>query len=453
MSRKTVLYICHNHPSVRPGGAENYAYELFSSFDECDAYDSVFLAKGGPPVGYSGRQHEGTLIAPVGVRPDDYFIYTDGYAFDWLNGSVTDKDFYSHHLANFLLAVQPDVVHVQHSSFLGYDMLRAIRNTLPDAAIVYTLHEYMPICHRDGQMLRTRGNEPCLDASPRRCHECFPEITPQQFFLRKKFIQSHLALVDRFIAPSQFLIERYVDWGIPRERILFEENGRSMPPRVDTQPRPQRDRFGFFGQVSAYKGLDVLLDAFRLLAERRAPVGRAVLPTLFADPNSSVAMGPQPHLFVHGANLELQSGDYQERIRALLSATQGYVTSIGRYEARQLPALMAAIDWVVIPSIWWENSPLVIQEAFAHGRPIICSDIGGMAEKVVSGLHGLHFRAGDSRELADVIDRAASSPTLWDSLHRRLPAIHSMDAHRDRLVEVYDELVDARAARELSRAG
>ena len=61
---------------------------------------------------------------------------------------------------------------------------------------------------------------------------------------------------------------------------------------------------------------------------------------------------------------------------------------------------MARIDWVVVPSIWWENGPLVILEAFQHGRPVICSDIGGMSEKVTDGVNGLHFRRGDPRDLA-----------------------------------------------------
>lgn len=448
IKKKTVLYICHNHPSVRPGGAENYAHELFTSFDDSDEYDAVFLAKGGPPVGYSGRHHEGTLIAPVGQRPDDYFIYTDGYTFDWLNGSITDKNFYTHHLANFLAAVRPDVVHVQHSSFLGYDLLRAIRNTLPQAAIVYTLHEYMPICHRDGQMLRTLQNEPCLEASPRRCHECFPDITPQQFFLRKKFIQSHLSCVDRFITPSKFLLERYVDWGIPRDRITFEENGRTMPAVAAETPRAHRNRFAFFGQVSAYKGLDTLLDSFRKLAKRRQSDSPSrLLPILTSSRESEAA--PKPHLYVHGANLDLQSGDYQKRIAALFAETSADVTSVGRYEPRQLPSLMAAVDWVVIPSIWWENSPLVIQEAFYHGRPIICSDIGGMAEKVRNGVDGLHFRARDARDLADVIDRAASTPGLWESLRQQLPVVHAMKDHRAQLIEIYDELLAANRTSEL----
>ena len=75
-------------------------------------------------------------------------------------------------------------------------------------------------------------NELCLEASPRRCHECFPEISPQEFFLRKRFIQSHFEHVDLFLAPSRFLLERYVDWGIPREKIRFEDYGRRPAPRV-----------------------------------------------------------------------------------------------------------------------------------------------------------------------------------------------------------------------------
>jgi glycosyltransferase involved in cell wall biosynthesis len=105
---------------------------------------------------------------------------------------------------------------------------------------------------------------------------------------------------------------------------------------------------------------------------------------------------------------------------------------------------MAAIDWVVVPSIWWENSPLVIQEAFAHGRPVICSDIGGMAEKVTHGVNGLHFRAGDPRSLADVIRRAVEDPGLWDDLRAGIPAPYEMDRHVPRMTSLYRELLEAR---------
>ena len=111
-------------------------------------------------------------------------------------------------------------------------------------------------------MVRTFGNkELCREESPRRCHECFPQISPQTFFMRKRFIQSHLALVDHFIAPSDYVRDRYVDWGIPADKISVEPQGmvpvtRPVPEEPETRPR---NRFAFFGQLNPYKGADVLL--------------------------------------------------------------------------------------------------------------------------------------------------------------------------------------------------
>jgi len=99
------------------------------------------------------------------------------------------------------------------------------------------------------------------------------------------------------------------------------------------------------------------------------------------------------------------------------------------------------VDWVVVPSVWWENSPLVIQEAFQQGRPVICSDIGGMAEKVTDGVNGLHFTAGDAMSLAEAIKRATTTPGLWDSLREGVPAIYPMDDHVRELDRIYGSLI------------
>ena len=101
---------------------------------------------------------------------------------------------------------------------------------------------------------------------------------------------------------------------------------------------------------------------------------------------------------------------------------------------------MEHADWIVVPSIWWENSPLVIQEAFMHGRPVICSDIGGMAEKVRDGVDGLHFRANDARSLAATIQRAAGTPGLWEKLRQGIRPVYAMQEHVARLTTLYDHL-------------
>lgn len=426
---KKVLYVLHNHPSVMPGGAETYALELYRAMRDSGSCDTILLARTGPPVSRTGRVHEGTLLEPVGEDPGQYFIHTDIEEYDWFFSTSTNKSVYTRFYRDFLRAFKPDVVHFQHTLFLGYDILRETRRTLPDAAIVYTLHEYLPICNNNGQLYRTTG-ELCAGASPRRCHECFPEISPQQFFLRERFIKSHLGVVDKFIAPSHFLRERYIDWGIAPERIEFEENGRpQMIPLPERRSAKARTRIGYFGQFTAFKGADVLLSAMSILAERRRSA---------SDQPTDL---PRPVLRLHGANIQHQPTEFRELFNTLLADSDHDVTLFGQYRPHELPALMRDIDWVVVPSVWWENSPLVIQEALAHGRPVICSDIGGMAEKVRDGIDGLHFRVGDATSLADTITRAIETPGLWEQLRAGASPLHPLDRHVSNITAIYDRIL------------
>lgn len=422
MPRK-VLYICHNHPAIRPGGAEAYALELYEAMRESNDVEPIFLVRSGPPLSRTGRYHEGTLVTSVDGDPNQYFMYTEFGEFDWFLGTTQTKPVISRYLRDFLLAHRPDVVHFQHSLFIGYEAIREVRNVLPDAAIVYTLQEFLPICHNQGQMLRTMNHEPCMEESPRRCHECYPEIAPQEFFMRKRFIRSHLALVDRFLAPSGFLRERYVDWGIPPEKIQVEDYGRRPVKRLPAGAPRRRNRLAFFGQLSLFKGVNVLLEAMRQVADA----------------------GVDARLTVYGANLELQPPEFRESFGRLLEATKDCVTFAGEYKHDRLPTLMERADWVVVPSIWWENSPLVIQEAFMHGRPVICSDIGGMAEKVRDGVDGLHFRAGDAESLAQAIVRAVGTRELWGRLRRGIRGVYTLDEQVASLTELYEELLREKA--------
>jgi glycosyltransferase involved in cell wall biosynthesis len=154
---------------------------------------------------------------------------------------------------------------------------------------------------------------------------------------------------------------------------------------------------------------------------------------------------------VHGANLDIQDGEFKRTFMSLLEETRESVTLVGKYRQETLPELMRDIDWVVVPSIWWENSPLVIQEAFLHGRPVICSDIGGMAEKVSDGVNGMHFRVGDAGSLASAIRRAVASPATWDEMRRGIPPIYRLEDQVRRLIGMYEDLVaDKRYAGEVN---
>ncbi len=424
MSRLKVLYVLHNHPTLFAGGAEAYALELYEELRDSDEIEPLLLARIGTNVARRRAPHPGTPFSAVNADPNQYFVFTETERFDFFHLTSEDKELYSKHFTNFLLAHRPSIVHFQHSHFIGVDLISHVRRVLPEVPIVYTLQEFLPICHHDGQMVRTFDKRPCTHASPRRCHECFPSISPQAFFLRQRFIQTHFADVDLFLAPSRWLLERYVDWGIPRDRIRFEDYGRRPPAlrAADREREGDPSSLGFFGQLNFFKGTTVLLKAMSLLAEE----------------------GSDAHLWLYGANLDLQTEEFQGEVRTLLEKLDRTVTYAGAYDREELPALMADIDWVVVPSLWWENSPLVIQEAFLHGRPVICSDIGGMAEKVADGINGMHFRAGDAFSLARALRRATTDRELWAELRRGISDVHTMDDHVANLVEAYRELLERR---------
>lgn len=416
-----------------PGGTETYTLELYEAMRAAGSYEPILLARSPMPRAV----HPGTRLTTLGADPGQYLLTTDPEEFDFFYLSCRTKELVVETYRDFLRAMQPGVVHFQHTHFMGVELIREARNTLPDAPIVYTLHEFLPICHHHGQLVRARDGTRCLEASPRRCSECFPSIPPPEFLLRRSFIQSHFACVDRFIAPSQFLRQRFVDWGLPADKIQLEEYGRSLAlaPAVEAD-RGSRTRFGYFGQINPFKGVTVVLTAMRLLAKAQSNGGTNA-----------------PTLWVHGANLEIQNESFQVEFRRLLAEAEPAVHFAGPYRRDELALLMANVDWVIVPSIWWENSPLVIQEAFAAGRPVICSDIGGMAENVANGVDGLHFRAGDAFSLADSIERAASTPGLWDRLRRGIRAPYEIGRHVNVLNRLYQDLETKRRAQVAFLAG
>jgi len=417
---RQVLYVCHNHPRLRPGGAEAYALELYQAMRDGSAqFEPFLLAAALPPVaGVPDRRD--TPFAPIDGDPHQYFFINPAKNFDPFLCTAKDQRVAGESFRDFLLAVRPDVVHFQHTLALGYDLVTVARQVLPEAAIVYTLHEYLPICHHHGQMVRTFDGSPCTHASPQRCHACYPRHSPADFSLRRQAVQAHFEHVDLFLAPSRFLLDKFVEWGIPPEKIRFEEYGRRRVERVaEIGDRSIRNRLAFFGQFTPFKGADVLLQAMTLLPRDLVDVS----------------------LRLHGANLELQSGGYRKRFNEMLAQMPAGVTLVGRYTHDQLPRLMSEIDWVIVPSIWWENSPLVIQESFAHGRPVICSGLGGMKEKVRDGVDGLHFAAGDAASLAHIITTAVSTPGLWDRLAGGIAPIYDI-AEQVRVMEkMYEQLL------------
>ncbi|MBL8836159.1 MAG: glycosyltransferase family 4 protein [Alphaproteobacteria bacterium] len=406
-----ILYVCHNHPDFHPGGTEIFAHDLFRTVKRKGA-EAMFLACTDT---VHRAEKPGTRLQGIGRTADEVVLWT-GH-FDRFYQSQVDLHGIVPELTELLETFQPDIVHFHHTLMIGVEALFLVKRVLPRAKIVLTLHDYFPICANDGQMVTTNGHVLCRGASADACRRCFPQRALDAFVLREQHVKTMFGLVDRFVAPSRFLRDRYVAWGLPAAKIEVVANGR---PSVKPAPQrklakgARRDVFGYFGNLSPYKGVKVALAAAKRLA----------------------ADGAAFTLRVHGG-APFQSEEFRAAIAGQADDAAGRVAMLGPYHREDVARLMRDVDWVVVPSIWWENAPLVIQEAFQHRRPVICSDIGGMAEMVRDGADGLHFRVADPASLAATMRRAADDPREWERLVAGMAPARTIEESADDHLALY----------------
>jgi glycosyltransferase involved in cell wall biosynthesis len=168
------------------------------------------------------------------------------------------------------------------------------------------------------------------------------------------------------------------------------------------------------------KGVGVLLDAIELLPE---PVRRDCA------------------FEVYGGGAHRFGEEFATSLTGHKALRHAEVSLRGEYANERVSDLLDHLDLIVVPSIWWENSPVVIEEALSRGVPVLCSDIGGMAEKVRPGIDGWHFRVGDARSLAQrLIDLVSNRP--WAvSPYMRQP--QAPDTTAESYVRLYRRLYES----------
>jgi len=235
---------------------------------------------------------------------------------------------------------------------------------------------------------------------------------------RHEYVTRAYAAADLRISPSRFLRSKYLESGaFEPHSFLFSDNGMRTDhvQALDKVPDPEgRLRFGFVGSLVWYKGGEVMLRAMRGLDPRKAVLN--VYGTW--DPEGD------PH------HAELQE-----------LARDAAVDFQGRFDNSRLSEVYAEIDVLVVPSIWFENSPITIHEAFLTGTPVLASDIGGMAEFVRDGVDGLHFETGNAEDLARKMQRFVDEPGLVDELSRDFMEIKSIAQNGEELEFRYRGLV------------
>lgn len=358
--------------------------------------------------------------------------------------------------AEILDLVSPDVVHVGHLNHLSTSLLREA--ALREIPIVFTLHDYWLMCPR-GQFMQTFPEDPtdlwaaCDGQEDRKCAErCYARYfsgAPDELDTdvaywagwvarRMRHVREMAELVDVFIAPARYLRDRFRDeLGLPERKLVYLDYGFArarMAGRRRVAGEPFT--FGYIGTHIPAKGIHDLIRAFGSLR------GEVRL-RIWGRPRG-------------------QDTEALQRIAASLrSDVAARVEWLPEYKNEEIVRdVFDRCDAIVVPSVWVENSPLVIHEAQQARVPVVTANAGGMAEYVHHEVNGLLFEHRSVAALAEQMQRLVDDPGLAARLGDRgylssdsgdIPAI---EEHAREIEAVYEGAIERRAsARVIRQAG
>jgi glycosyltransferase involved in cell wall biosynthesis len=234
---------------------------------------------------------------------------------------------------------------------------------------------------------------------------------------RLPYMKEKLNQIDRVIVPSltmQTLLQRH---GLDPKRTIHLPYGiytDRIPRHTDKGKAPQL-RVAFVGTLAEHKGCHILINAFR------------ALPT-----NLPIK------LTIHGKLTEFPA--YVDELKTL-AATDSRIEFAGPFNPPEVGGILANIDLLVCPSLWYENTPLVIYEAMAAGVPVLASNLGGMAESVKPKINGFLFEPGNVEELRQQLSALVQDRSAVGKLSSATVMPLSMSDHVTRLEAIYASLI------------
>lgn len=440
-----IAYLVHFYPPSPCGGAGNHTASLAETFQKGGAEVGVLCVdRWGQGDRYLNGQDDAVRNG-VFVRRLHVNWQKAPRPFDWLYDSPTLGE----QARLFLAEFRPDVVHVASCYTLSARPIFVAKEMgLP---VIVHLHDYWLLCARH-TLLHKNDTQCSGPESAWKCQTCMlantkawqgvarilgdtsrrrlfsalgaiPWVTRRRGFKglignferRQQIVLRAAEIADVLITPTAFARALHVQYGVSNPNFIVMPNGNDVEwSRLVNRLPSEQLRIGFMGNVIPIKGVHLLVDAYRKLLA----AGRSVQLQIWGD--GSLA---------------------PEYYQALQESSPKTVKWGGRYDKTDLPRILSEIDVLVAPSLWYEVQPLVIQEAFAAGVPVVVSDNTSMAEGVIPERDGLHFKRGDVEDLTRQLSRLADDSGLLDELRRGIPSVLRIDQNVGALAELYTKLI------------
>jgi len=391
------------------GGSETYAFGLNKLLEE----------KGHKVIPFS-MQDSRNFPTPY----EEFFVKN----IDYSTGNPLKKILYSlkiiysleakRKIARLLDKERPDIAHLhlfQHQ--LSPSILPEIKKR--GIPIAYTVHDYKPLC--PNYKLFSAG-KPCEECKGGKYYHCFFNKctkdsraaslvnTIEMYFHRLRNYYNH---IDIFIAPSDFLRNKMIDFGFDESKIVHIPNFVNLEANNFTDKEEGR-YFIYFGRLSEEKGIITLVKAMSKVKEAT--------------------------LLIVG------TGPLESEIKQMVkTAKLNNVRLLGFRSGEDLKAIVQGSMFSILPSEWYENNPLSILESFANTKAVIGSKIGGIPELIDENVNGLLFEPGNDEELAEKINylfsRKKEAAAMGKNARQKIKNEYNAEKHYEKISEVYKELL------------
>lgn len=365
----------------------------------------------------------------------------------------------------FLQQTQPDLVHVNSCYWLSASTIAAIKDrSLP---FIVTLHDFWFVCPRI-TLLKPTGQVCSVPANVTECVWClateqrrfrWPETvsngwagTVAQRLLdlpfgagllgiqpdaaeithRRQFLMDALKQADLILAPSQFLRNVFIKQTVDPAQIVYSRYGLDTShwaaPSETKETSSTALQIGYIGQLSHHKGVHLLIEAFKRLDTSRRSA----------------------HLKIYGAPEAFPQ--YVQQLREIANGNPK-IEFLGRFDNRRIAEILHQFDVTVVPSIWYENSPIAIMEALTTGTPVITTNLGGMPELVQHNVNGLLFEVGDVEDLTRQLQRLLDEPELVNSLASNAHPVRMIDDEMTQIIGHYEAVLSNKIPNSLPAEG
>lgn len=449
-----ILFVAHQFFPEHAAGTEVLTLDLARALRDLGHDTAIFAAKRSAPFSRLEQgatedySVEGVPVRRVG-RPSE--STSRPFRLNYENVDMAEA------FRRYVEVFRPDVVHFMHLQGVSASVIPVAKKEFCLPAI-YTATDFWAICPVVD--LRRHDGTLCSGPDVAHCPRCVAgrrsgsklaglvkktpgplfqvaetfshtRLSDRSLFLRQvrdlserpEHLRRRINTLDRVIAPTHLTQNLLIKNGISPSLVEVSGYGVDVS-RVRGEAFTEASaklpllpiRFGFIGTLGPHKGCDLLVRAF-----------------------NGLAPGADATLTIYGNDKGFEG--FESRLKGLADENPR-IYFRGTFPREKIGEVLSEMDVLVVPSRWYENTPLVVYSALAAGIPLVATDLGGLSEIIRHGQNGLLFSMDNVEQLTQHLDTLSRDANLIEKLRSGIGPVKTVDQNAEELERLYNTLVE-----------